>query len=523
MSPACKIIKTNAKIIIVNDSVSEINKQQHRIKDALVVLAGIVLVASFAPFAFLPASFISLLALLWLLQDISSRRAAWRGFLFGVGVFGAGISWVVISIHEFGHTPLPLAIFLTVLLVAYLSLFPALFAWLVVRLKLIEQPLIFLLMVPALWAGSEWLRGTLFTGFPWLNIGYSQIDTWLVGYAPVVGVYGIGFLLMLSVTALFLILRCRKSAVFLLLVVWLGGWSLQAVEWATPAGKPLRVSLIQGNISQHDKFLPGVRANTMSIYEELTFENIDSDLIIWPETAVPIFYHQVADNYIADIYRQLREKGDVELLFGVPVKQVTADSDQPRYYNSAIVLGKDFGVYHKRHLVPFGEVLPFGDLLRAIGGIFNVPLSDFSTGGLQAPLNLAGQKAAISICYEIVFGEELAQTAGDATMLINISNDAWFGDSLAPLQHFSMARMRVRETARPLLRATNTGITAFIDHRGVVTHQAPSFSVQVLRGVIQPMQGKTLYVRFGNLPILLLIGLLILAGGLILRRRQQGV
>ena len=496
--------------------------QQAKLREGLAALAGILLVAGYAPLSFLPASLFALFALLWLLQNISARRAAWRGFLFGMGMFGAGTSWVVISIHEFGHTPLPLALFLTVFLVAYLALFPALFAWLVVRFRLAEQPLVFLFMTPALWAATEWLRGTLFTGFPWLNIGYSQIDTWLAGYAPVVGVYGIGFLLMFSVTATFLILRSNKSAVFLLAVVWLGGWSLQSIEWATPAGEPLDVTLVQGNISQLDKFRPETRANTMSIYEELTLENLDSDLIVWPETAVPAFYHHVAENYISDILQKTRERG-VALLLGAPVKQETADSERPRYYNSAIALGEEFGVYHKRHLVPFGEVVPFGDLLRKIGGIFNVPLSDFSTGGLQAPLNIVGQKAAISICYEIVFGEELAQTAGDATMLINISNDAWFGDSLAPPQHFSMARMRVKETARPLLRATNTGITAFVDHRGVVTKQAPSFSVEVLRGSIQPMQGKTLYVRFGNLPILLLIGMLILAGGLILRRRQQSV
>jgi len=492
---------------------------QQRTKDALAILAGVFLVAAYAPFSFLPASIISLLGLLWLLQDISLHRAVWRGFLFGLGLFGAGTSWVVISIHEFGHTPLPLALFLTVLLTAYLSLFPALFAWLTVRFRLIEHPVIFLFVAPAVWAGSEWLRGTLLTGFPWLNIGYSQVDAWLSGYAPVVGVYGVGFLLMLSVTAIFLILRNKKMPVVLLVAIWAGGWSLQTVEWATPAGKSLDVSLVQGNISQLEKFRAENRANTMSIYEELTLENLDSDLIVWPETAIPAFYHQVADNYVADIYRQARENNGADLLFGVPMKQETADSERPRYYNSAVALGEEFSVYHKRHLVPFGEVVPFGDLLRKIGGIFNVPLSDFSTGGLQAPLKLAGQKAAISICYEIVFGEELAQTAGDATMLINISNDAWFGDSLAPPQHFSMARMRVKETARPLLRATNTGITAFVDHKAVVTHQAPSFSVQVLRGSIQPMQGETLYVRYGNMPILFLIGFILLISGFILRYR----
>jgi len=488
-------------------------------KSGLAILAGVLLVAGFAPFDFPLAAYLALLGLLWLLQDITARQALWRGFLFGLGMFGAGVSWVIISIHEFGHTPIPLALFLTILLVAYLAFFPALFAWFVVRFRLIEKPLLFLFMVPAMWTLTEWIRGTLMTGFPWLNIGYSQIDTWLAAYAPVVGVYGIGFLMMLSVSAIYLISRCKKTSLLLVALIWGAGWSLQTIEWATPAGKPLNVTLLQGNISQLNKFAPENRARIMSLYEQLTLENLDSDLIVWPETAVPAFYHRVADNYISDILVETRKAG-TELLIGVPIKQETEDSERPHYYNSAVALGGEFGVYSKRHLVPFGEVVPFGNLLRAIGGIFNVPLSDFSTGGIQPPLNIAGQKAAISICYEIVFGEELAQTAGDSTLLINISNDAWFGDSLAPPQHFSMARMRVRETARPLLRATNTGITAFVDHRAVVTNIAPSFSVQALKGQIQPMQGETFYVRFGNGVILFIVSLILILGAVILRRHQ---
>ncbi len=498
----------------------ETNKNSAYLKNALAVLAGVLSVASFAPFDFFPLVFIALFGLLWLLKSITPRQAFWRGFYFGVGLFGAGISWVYISIHEFGHTPAILAAFLTLLLVAYLSLFPGLFAWLVQRFRISEKPLLFLFMVPALWTLTEWIRGTLFTGFPWLNIGYSQIDTWLVGYAPVMGVYGLGFLMMLSVTAVFLLPRYKVVSLALLVAIWASSWSLQFIEWATPAGKALNVTLLQGNISQLNKFQPENRARIMSLYEELTLENLDADLIVWPETAVPAFYHAVAGNYISDILKVTREAG-VDLLLGVPIKKVTADSERVHYYNSAVALGTEFGVYNKRHLVPFGEVVPFGDVLRAIGGIFNVPLSDFSTGGIQPPLSLAGQKAAISICYEIVFGEELAQTAGDSTMLINISNDAWFGDSLAPKQHFSMARMRVREMARPLLRATNTGITAFVDHKAFVTKQAPSFSVQVLKGQIQPMQGETLYVRFGNTIILVIISLILVLGGVALHRYHQ--
>ena len=479
-----------------------------------------MLVVGYAPFGVLAATIVALLGLLWLLQDTDPRQGFWRGFLFGFGMFGAGTSWVVISIHEFGHTPLPLALILTVLLVAYLALFPALFGWCMAKFGVFKSPLAMVLVAPALWTALEWLRGTLFTGFPWLNIGYTQIDTWLVGYAPVIGVYGIGLLLMVSVVAIYISKRNYPLLVAVLVATWSGGWALEKIEWATQAGESLNVSLIQGNVDQNEKFRPERRAETMTLYEELTLENLDSDLIVWPETAVPAFYHQVADNYISDILDVIRDK-NVDLLLGAPIKQLTADSEQPRYYNSAIALGQQLGVYHKRHLVPFGEFVPFASVLRVIGGIFNVPLSDFSSGGVQPPLDVAGQKAALSICYEIVFGEELAPVAGDATMLINISNDAWFGDSLAPPQHFSMARMRVRETARPLLRATNTGISAIVDHRAQVTHQAPSFSVQVLRGKLQPMQGKTIYSQLGNTPVLVILALLLLAGGFTLYRRHS--
>ena len=483
------------------------------------MLAGVVLVAGYAPFGILVATIAALYALLWLLQDTSPRQGLWRGFLFGCGMFGAGTSWVVISIHEFGHTPLPLAIILTVLLVAYLAFFPAVFGWCMARFRVYKYPFVMLLIAPALWTALEWLRGTLFTGFPWLNIGYTQVDTWLVGYAPVLGVYGIGLLLMFSVVAIYTSRWNVPLLAAVLVAVWSGGWAFERVEWATEAGEPLKVSLIQGNVDQNEKFRPERRAATMSLYEELTLENLDSDLVVWPETAVPAFYHHVADNYISDILKVIRDK-DVDLILGVPIKQQAADSEQPRYYNSAIALGQQFEVYHKRHLVPFGEFVPFASVLRVIGGIFNVPLSDFSSGGIQPPLDVAGQKAALSICYEIVFGEELAPVAADATLLVNISNDAWFGDSLAPPQHFSMARMRVRETARPLLRSTNTGISAIVDHRGQVTHQVPSFSVQVLRGTLQPMQGKTPYSQFGNTPVLVVLSLLLLAGGLLLYRRR---
>ncbi len=484
------------------------DKQQN----LLATLAGALIVAAFAPLSFSALAVLGLFGFFHLIPYEYPRRAAWRGFFFGLGLFGVGTSWVVVSIHEFGHTPLPLAIFMTVLMVAYLALFPAVFAWAMARAQVNRHPLSFVLLAPALWILTEWLRGTLFTGFPWLNMGYSQMDTWLSGYAPVLGIYGLGALVVLSAALLFITRKKPIVAPLCLFAIWAIGFSLTSQEWVNTSGEPIRVSLIQGNVSQHEKWQTEVRIRTLNLYEELTEKHLaDSDLIIWPETAVPAFYHSVAEDYIGDILNKARET-NTDLLIGVPIKQASADPERPIFYNSVVALGKQFDVYHKQHLVPFGEYVPLGDILRSIGGVFNLPMSDFSSGGVQPPLSVAGQQAAISICYEIIFAEEVRKNIAEATMLVNVSNDAWFGRSLAPPQHFEMARMRALETGRPLLRATNTGITAFIDHKGQVQKQAPTFSVQALTGSVQPMTGTTPYVRYGNTPVLALVLLILLAG-----------
>lgn len=495
-------------------------KYTEKTQNLLALLSGALTVGAFAPLSIFVFAILGLLGLFILIPYEQPRRAAWRGFFFGLGLFGVGTSWVVISIHEFGRSPLPLAVFMTILMVAYLALFPALFAWAMARLQANKHPLSFVLLAPVLWILSEWLRGTLFTGFPWLNIGYSQMDTWLAGYAPVLGIYGVGLLVVLSAALLFVTRQKPFVAPLSLLAIWLAGIGLLGQEWVGPAGNPLQATLLQGNVSQHEKWQPEVRARTLSLYEDLTEQQLGkSDLIIWPETAVPAYFHAVAENYIDDILNKARE-ANTDLLIGVPIKQVSADPERPAYYNSVVALGKQFEVYHKQHLVPFGEYVPLGNVLRSIGGVFNLPMSDFSSGGRQPPLSVAGQQAAISICYEIIFAEEVRTNITEATMLVNVSNDAWFGRSLAPHQHFEMARMRALETGRPLLRATNTGITALVDHKGQVQKQAPTFSVQALTGSVQPMTGITPYVRNGNTPVMAWL-LLILSGMLIWHFRKR--
>jgi len=478
--------------------------------DMLSLLAGAALPLGFAPFqlSLLAVLSTALLFLLWL--DIAPRRAFLRGWLFGVGMFGVGVSWVHVSFFEFGNVSLPLSVVLTALFAMSLALYPALLGYLLTRLLPgAAQPgrrLLLVAVFPAGWTLFEWLRGWFLTGFPWLNLGYSQTDTPLRGLAPLFGVYGISLAVALSAALLVVVVRgpaatARLRYAAALALFWLGPWLFSNAQWTQPLGEPLRVALIQGNVAQDLKWLAGQRQRTLDLYASLTRKHWDRDLIVWPETAVPAFYHQVAEDYLTPLAKEARARG-TDLLVGLPY----LDPASNRYYNSMLSLGAQLGFYHKRHLVPFGEYVPFKGILGGIIDFLQVPMSDFSAGnGDHLLLDVAGHKAGISICYEDAFGEEVIEGLPRAGLLVNVSNDAWFGDSMAPHQHLQIARMRALETGRPMLRATNNGVSAIIDHRGTVTGRSPQFAVDVLRGSIQPMQGATPYVRFGNYPVVILV------------------
>lgn len=492
--------------------------------DVMALLAGALTPLAFAPLSQAWIAVLSLALLFLLLTGQTPGRAAWRGYLFGIGLFTVGTSWVIVSIHEFGKTPLLLAVLLTFLFIAFLALYPALLGWLSARLLPRQGAARFLLGLPALWIVTEWLRGWLLSGFPWLSIGYSQIDTWLAAYAPYAGSYGTGLAVCVSAGALAAVLQHRErlaklSALAVLAVIWLAAYLLQANNFTRPLGEPLDIVMLQGNVSQHEKWQAGMREAILDRYRDMTLAALGADIIIWPETAVPDFYHKAVDDYLADISRQAEEKGS-DLLIGVPI--VEYRDGAPRFYNSVVRLGGKFAVYHKRHLVPFGEFVPFGDALRKIGGMFDLPMSDFYSGDeSQTTLTAAGHKLGITICYEDVFGAETAASLPEASLLVNVSNDAWFGHSLAPHQHLEMARMRALETGRPLLRSTNTGLSAIINERGTIIASSPPFTVHSLRSKVQPMQGETPYVRLGDGAIIAFALFMLLIGGFVRWRTGQ--
>jgi apolipoprotein N-acyltransferase len=488
-----------------------------RINGLAVLLAGALAVTAFAPYGWYPVAILSLAVLFSQWLKDSPRRAMLHGGLFGLGFFGTGVSWVFVSVYTYGHVPVAASILVTVVFVSVLSLYPALLGYLLGRVRAAAGGLLPLPVFAAGWIVAEWLRGWLFTGFPWLNIGSSQVDSLLAAYAPVVGVYGVGLALALSAAFLVAVIRGRQrlASLLFLIVIWAGAWFVDRLEWTSPVEENLRVALVQGNISQEEKWLPENVEKTLARYTELSFSRQDIDLVIWPETAIPAFYHQVTDSFIPYLESRLQER-DMSMLTGIPL----LDKTEWKYYNTVVSVGAKRMFYYKRHLVPFGEYLPLRGIIGTTLDALAVPNADFSRGDdAQQLIEVAGYAVGTSICFEVAFSEEVAAQLPQAALLVNVSNDAWFGDSLAPHQHLEMARMRSMETGRPMLRATNTGISAIIDYDGAILARSAQFETAVVTGTIAPRQGATPYVRFGNVPVIGLCSILLLLAWLVRRPR----
>jgi len=467
-------------------------------------------VLAFSPVDLFPLALVTFAVLVHLWSGATPRRAFWTGYAFGLGLFGAGVSWVYVSMHTFGAMPLPLAALATLLFCAFLALFPAAAGWLQARIP--AQPwLRACLVIPAAWTLFEWLRSWIFTGFPWLSVGYAGVGWPLQGYAPLFGVFGLT-LLTLSLAGIgWLLFQQRNVAAVAAFVAVLAlGEGLRHVQWTQAAGEPVSAALLQGNIEQDLKFRPERYPPILETYARLA-EATSARLIVLPETAIPRFYDQVEPEYLARLEGIAKRNGG-DLLLGVPFRT------REGYFNSVVSLGSSRRqAYHKSHLVPFGEFIPsgFGWVLRMV----QIPLSDFSRGGReQPPIEAAGQRIAVNVCYEDAFGDEIARRLPQATLLVNVSNVAWFGDSLAPAQHLQMARLRAIETGRMHLAATNTGITAAIDRDGRLLARLPQFSEARLEVSAQGYAGWTPYARFGDWPAVV-ASLLVLAYTVFIARR----
>ncbi|WP_296889577.1 apolipoprotein N-acyltransferase [Thiobacillus sp.] len=474
------------------------------------LLAGALAVGGFAPLNLWPLPLLSLALLFGMLLRVSTRRAGFViGFAWGLGLFLAGVSWIYISLSVYGGMAMWLAGLATLLFCSVLALFPALVGALQAGWALPATPRL-VLALPLLWGLSEWLRGWVLTGFPWLSLGYSQVPASpLAGYAPVLGVYGVSFILALIAALLAWSATPRRPpalriwALSAALALGVGGQALRGVVWTSPVGAPTSVALLQGNIPQDMKWQADKTRATLNDYAQMAAA-VPAQLIVLPETALPLFESALPEAYRAQLTAIGKQQGG-DLLAGLPT-----GSPDAAYYNSVISLGSAPSQrYSKVHLVPFGEYIPLKSLWGWVISVLHIPLSDFARGAPdQRPLAIGGQQVAVNICYEDVFGEEIIRQLPAATVLVNVSNLAWFGNSFAPWQHAQMSQMRALESGRMMLRATNTGLTAIIDPQGRLLATLPPFTRGSLGGSIQGYAGSTPYVRWGNAAILAVWGML---------------
>lgn len=460
-------------------------------------IAGSCMPLAFAPVSFWPLVILSPAILIFLLGfRKSARQAFWLGWVYGLGYFGFGVYWLYHSMHVFGHAPVFVAAGLTALMIITLSCFIAAAVALYHRFKHAWPGQWAVWSLPLLWFAMEWCKGWVLTGFPWLSVGYAHIDSPLAGFAPLIGVYGLSTLSI--ALSLLLVLWVQQKQAWMgipFVLVLVVGYALQQVEWTMPADGSLNITMVQGNIPQEVKWRRGERARIIQSYWETTQNHWDSDLIVWPEVAIPGRSEDLEADFLKPMSRVAAEKGS-NLLTGI----VVSDWLRQEYFNSMLLMGEHQGVYHKRHMVPFGEYMPFRSVLEFMKNYIQIPMSDMRAGPKQQPLmSINGVKLGVSICYEDVFSRDINLDLPEANILVNTSNDAWFGDSLAPHQHLEIAQMRALETGRPLVRSTNTGSSAFIDYRGKVLDATDQFKAQTLSAQVQGRSGSTPFLSFAVL------------------------
>lgn len=493
-------------------------------------IAGTSTALSFAPYEIWAAFPLALTFALWQSQSLTAKHSLYYWLSFGFGCFVVGISWVHVSIDTFGGMPIVVSMALMAILALYLAIYPALCGYLLNKLaktrKHVLSPyLTYLGLFPALWVLTEWLRGWVLTGFPWIWAGYSQTVGPLSELASFIGALGLSFIVALVAGALVLLTQKRLLPVLIIIpILTLSAWAAPQLNPITPSGKSVKVALVQGNIPQSMKWEPDALWPTMLKYMDLTRAQFDEtssvDIVIWPEAAIPAPEVMVEDflfnaNQVANI-------NNTAIITGIISHQ------QDDYFNSLIVLGNhnqkqqpsaDYlgngsNEFKKHHLLPIGEFVPFGDLLRPIAPFFNLPMSSFQRGKYtQKNLTAVGYHIAPAICYEIVFPEQVrASVTNQTDMLLTVSNDAWFGASNGPLQHMEIAQMRAIEMGKPLLRGTNNGVTAVVDPYGRITDALPQFETGVLVTNVALYKGETWFRKIGQLPLLILCGFMLLMG-----------
>jgi apolipoprotein N-acyltransferase len=471
---------------------------------AAAFVAGVLLSMSFAPLAWWPLAIAMPAVLIWLWQGATPRRAAVLGFWFNAGTFSAGTYWLYIAIALNGHAPVPLTLFLMAGVVSVMAAYHALLGWLVAKYLPERGAMRWLVGIPGAWALIEWIRGWFISGFGWLSLGYAHTDNWLGGLAPVVGQYGLSFLTLLLAGGLAAVLlgdrRVRIVSGAMYAAIFGAGFALHHVEWTEPYSRPITVAVVQGAIPQDEKWIAKNLDSILSLYQTRTREAHGAELIVWPESAIP----DLANNHISyyrDVYAEASAHGS-SLVMGTLRMEENKETGEEEFFNSVLAMDKatpGVGWYDKHHLVPFTEFVPVPGFVRQWLKVMSLPYSDFNRGAAtQAPLEAAGQRIAAGVCYEDAYGATLLPALRTATLLVNVTNDAWFGRSTARYQHLQISRMRSMEAGRPMVRAANDGVSALIGHRGEIVKSAPEYEPNVMKATLQPRIGLTPYARTGN-------------------------
>lgn len=495
--------------------------QQPWLAFLLCALLGSVSPLSFAPYGHWWIALISVgLFASVLHHGDSGKRFLSLTFAFALGYFGTGVSWVYVSIYYFGSAPLPLAVIMTAAFVAFVAFF---FALPFYALKWIRPSARLAIGIPLLWVFSEWIRTWIFTGFPWLFVGYTHTETPLAAWAPIGGVLLVSLWSLLSsclVAAFFhrqLSLRQALFSCIFLTFLWVGEWGLKQIPWTKPSGKEVSVGIVQPNIPQHLRWTPDYQTIIPERLHSLSEPLWHNDWIIWPEGAIHNVYHSSLE-FIAET-EYLAQKHHTAVISGVIYDSIVKEGERPRYYNSMITIGNSDGIYHKQRLVPFGEYVPFEDWIRGLIEFFDLPFSVISSGEKnQQNLSVGSYQLANAICYEIAYPTLVATQAANADVLLTVSNDAWFGESIGPLQHFQMAQMRAMEIGRYIIRGTNNGLSAIIKPDGKVQVQAKQYIDTNLEGKVIPMTGTTPFMFWKNYFVL---GLLFLLASISFRKKRK--
>jgi apolipoprotein N-acyltransferase len=468
---------------------------------ALCCLAGAAMPLAFAPFYWwwlAPACY-AVLFLGW--YRATPRQAFVRGLVFGAAEFLFGVYWIWISVHEIAEAPIFIAVALMLGLVFVMALYPAVVGWVAARWLGTGGGRCWLAVLPALLVVAEWFRGWLFTGFGWLAPGYAQTESWLIGFAPLLGVLGVSWAVFMTAGSIAMAvrggLRARVAAVSVIAVLFVTGLAASRIEWTDPHDNEISVALAQGAVAQTLKYDPAELPGMLNLYLGLTVEALGSDLIVWPEAAIPDYYEYFGQ--FLDSVKELASGAGSHVMLGM--LRYHEGSGQ----NAVFTLGEPDRVYVKRHLVPYGEYFPMPDFIRPWIASMNLAFPDMKPGEPnQPPVDLLGERIAVTICYEDVFGAEQLGSFPEATLLVNVSNDGWFGDSIALHQHLQIARMRSAEVRRWQLRATNTGLTAVIGPHGEIRAELPALEPGVLRANVVGVSGATPYILWGDFAVLLL-------------------